>query len=41
MGDPVETTSLKDVELVVMEVELVTIDVELVAMDELDPLFCL
>ena len=48
MGDPVETTSLVNVELVAMDVELVAMNVGLVAMDEvelvtmsdLDLLFC-
>ena len=40
MGDPVETTSLMDVNLVAMDVELVAMDVGLVAMDGLDLRFC-
>ena len=36
MGDPVETTSLTEIKLVVMDVELVAMDVELVAMDEVE-----
>ena len=46
MGDPVEATSLRDVELVAMDIALAAMDVELVAMDvvameEGDLLFCL